>query len=388
MAIGLYVEIQLLCSIIFAILLYKILQSLDRSISQIYFSILLVSCIATFLFDAAQMSLSGDASELRIAGNYLFNVLYYISLGANGYVWFLYSESEQESALALERRWRVITAIPYIVLCILAILSPFTHVLFYINEEGFYTRGPLHFLQLIISYSYLLFTGLKCFYQSTKTNNYQRKQHLLITSSFLVPVLIAGVLQILVSDIPAICAGCTISLLFIYISMQEENISIDPLTHVNNRRRLIRHLQTLINKSQDEVEPFTLIILDLDRFKEINDLYGHVEGDRALIHVGRALLSMRQDNIRVYRYGGDEFVLLTGATKPEDLALISQNIQAQLEAECKRANTPYSLSASIGWASFDATITTPQTLIRRADEKLYEAKRKAASLNANQNGTS
>lgn len=374
MATGLYIEIQLLCSALFLILLYKVITGQDRSIRQLYFCALLISCITTFLLDAAQACFSGSSLPSDISASYIFNTLYYGSLAANGYIWFLYAEIEQDSRLVRTRKTRLICAIPCFLLVVLAFSSPFTHVLFYIDDAGLYQRGPLHFVQLIISYSYLIFPGVQSYLGSLKSRNYDEHRRLLINSSYLIPTIVAGILQIAMSDLPTICAGATVSLFFIYISIQEDFVFIDPLTQVNNRRRLMRLLNARFNHAREDGRAFGLIMLDLNQFKSINDVYGHIEGDNALIHVGCALRSLTGSGVRPFRYGGDEFVVLTEATSPEDMTQIAQNIQVALETESEAMKAPYTLSASIGWAVWTPATASPQDLIDRADARLYENK--------------
>lgn len=245
MASHLYIEIQFICICFFAILLYRIMRLDDRRTSQIYLRLLLIASMLTFLFDAAQAALLDFDPTNHIELVYLFNVLYYVFLGFMCYYWFLYSEAEQDSVLAASSPMRAKMAIPLMLLVILTATTPWTHLLFYIDDQGEYVRGGLHWVQLVISYIYCFPTAIKAYVLSCKTTDYAAKSHLRTTSYLILPVVFTGIAQAFLPNLPILCAGCCDSVLFGYIALQEENISIDPLTKVNNRRRMLHQCQHL-----------------------------------------------------------------------------------------------------------------------------------------------
>lgn len=374
MASHLYIEIQIICITFFAVLLYRVHLNDDRRTSQLYFRILLICSMLTFFFDGTQAILASHVASIGEKPVFIFNVFYYISLGTQCYFWFLYSESEQESRATLTLNSRLIAAIPLVVLVVLAMSAPFNNLLFSIAPDGTYSRGPLHFVQLIISYCYLVPTSIKAFILARQANDYTTRHHLNITGSIIIPVIVCGVAQFFLPKLPIICAGCCDSLLFGYMAMQEENISVDPLTKVNNRRRLLRNLDTLIERAREEHKPFGVLMIDVDKFKSINDTYGHVEGDKALIYVANVLSNADEAGVRVYRYGGDEFILTSENGSESFMAHLAAGIQASVTAERERLNLPYNLAVSIGYTKFEVTDVTPNDIVTRADSKLYEEK--------------
>jgi diguanylate cyclase (GGDEF)-like protein len=148
---------------------------------------------------------------------------------------------------------------------------------------------------------------------------------------------------------------------------------MDKLTQVNNRQNLLSFLEY---KVLNHTEKLFLFMMDLDYFKTINDTYGHLEGDDALIRAATALKMACGDFKRrpyIARYGGDEFIVVIESTKPEAEALIAR-IRESLDTLNKQANRPYELKFSIGVGEYHPGMNA-NDLIEAADHALYEIKR-------------
>jgi diguanylate cyclase (GGDEF)-like protein len=150
----------------------------------------------------------------------------------------------------------------------------------------------------------------------------------------------------------------------------------DALTGLLNRRALDEALDDEAHRAQRLRAPFALLMIDADHFKQVNDRFGHAAGDGALQHLATLIAPQMRDIDRLARYGGEEFVaLLPGCTLAE----------AELAAERVRervASVPLiwqqqalTLSVSIGVAAWRGDADGPQSLLSRADEALYAAKR-------------
>ena len=158
---------------------------------------------------------------------------------------------------------------------------------------------------------------------------------------------------------------------------------VDELTGLNNRRGflvLFEHHRELAARKQ---VPLTLIFIDLDGMKRINDSYGHQEGDRALIETGRLLTATFRKSDVIARLGGDEFcVLLTEGSEQGGEVAINRLI-ANAESAVASAGRPYRLSLSLGIGRYDPKDPVPvDILIQRADHAMYvqkEAKKRKAS---------
>ena len=147
----------------------------------------------------------------------------------------------------------------------------------------------------------------------------------------------------------------------------------DSLTGLFNQRHFRERAEAEVSRAHRQKLPLSVLLMDIDRFKEINDNFGHLEGDRQLRHAADAIRrSIRKDVDLPFRYGGDEFVVLLPGSGPERAAAVGRRIQLA-------ALPSPAVSLSIGVASLrkgdDAT-----ALLRRADARMYAEKRRKGSV--------
>jgi diguanylate cyclase (GGDEF)-like protein len=149
----------------------------------------------------------------------------------------------------------------------------------------------------------------------------------------------------------------------------------DPLTGLFNRRYLQETLARELSQAVREGQPLSLVMLDVDRFKELNDLYGHQAGDQVLQALSQVLTALTRKGDIVSRYGGDEFLVALVNTPVESACQRVEDWQqsfsaAVIEHEGRRLGTTF----SAGVASFPDHANTCEQLIRLADVALYQSK--------------
>ncbi len=149
----------------------------------------------------------------------------------------------------------------------------------------------------------------------------------------------------------------------------------DALTGLPNRASFARTLDAEIAHARRHAQKFAVLGLDLDRFKEVNDLFGHPAGDDLLQRVGQALLAAVGDHGSAARLGGDEFaVLLTDVGTPQRAGRIAEAIFEAFRRASEQLSTGPAISASIGISIYPDNGTHPEQLISHADTALYRAK--------------
>ncbi|HKY85467.1 MAG TPA: GGDEF domain-containing protein [Pseudorhodoplanes sp.] len=158
---------------------------------------------------------------------------------------------------------------------------------------------------------------------------------------------------------------------------QRTNAQTDSLTGALNRRAFMSRGRRLVLRHQKQREPLSLLFLDLDHFKALNDRYGHSGGDDVLT----AFVAVVHDNIRptdfLFRLGGEEFCCLLPFTRTDEAYQVAQRIRCALEANgVQVAGSPVHVTVSVGIASADAFGYDVDTLVRRADMAVYSAKRR------------
>lgn len=150
----------------------------------------------------------------------------------------------------------------------------------------------------------------------------------------------------------------------------------DVLTGLANRRKLLEHLNYLININQREQRIFALLMLDLDKFKSVNDMYGHAAGDELLQQVANRIVIHLRNTDMVARLGGDEFVIvLESLYKTDYAAQVALKVIKDLSLPFELSNHhTVQIGASIGISVYPEQGNTAEILIDRADIALYEAK--------------
>lgn len=152
---------------------------------------------------------------------------------------------------------------------------------------------------------------------------------------------------------------------------------VDQLTGVYNRRYFELMLNREFNRALRYSYPLSLIMLDLDNFKQCNDTYGHPAGDEVLKRVGELLKTNLRESDIPARYGGEEFVVILPHTPLSGAKVAAERIRQKVEQMVFRFGDPpveYRITLSAGVAAIGPTITTPQDLVKAADEALLRAK--------------
>ncbi|AAC06701.1 GGDEF domain-containing protein [Aquifex aeolicus] len=150
----------------------------------------------------------------------------------------------------------------------------------------------------------------------------------------------------------------------------EKRTYIDSLTGVYNRKFLEEIFKLEKEKYRTFRKEFCIIFIDLDNFKEVNDRYGHMEGDKVLKRVAELIKKSVRKEDYVIRYGGDEFVIITEAPRGDVLSIMSR-LQDVIKIKYKEVE----VTASIGSACFPNDGKELEELIKKADERMYRIKK-------------
>ncbi|MDQ9171682.1 EAL domain-containing protein [Oxalobacteraceae bacterium R-40] len=179
-------------------------------------------------------------------------------------------------------------------------------------------------------------------------------------------------------------SGKTIGVLGLYEDITEQKLAAerihylanyDTLTGLPGRNLLNERLDVELEIAQRENESFALMFLDLDNFKDINDVLGHNLGDTVLIELARRLRSAVSEGVTIARFGGDEFVLLLPKTDPRSAGLAAQKLLAAVSEPYRTDRYSLSLAASIGIAIYPQDGTDCESLFKSADTAMYYAKK-------------
>lgn len=161
--------------------------------------------------------------------------------------------------------------------------------------------------------------------------------------------------------------------------LEAENIT-DPLTQVHNRRYMENRLNEEVERASRYTLDLSILLLDIDHFKRVNDTYGHQSGDIALSTLGRLVKKDLRNLDVVARYGGEEFLVICTNTSTPGATLVAERLRKLIESHRielqhdSGESQTLQISISIGVAGLGAEIDTKEKLIRAADKALYRAK--------------
>jgi diguanylate cyclase (GGDEF)-like protein len=172
--------------------------------------------------------------------------------------------------------------------------------------------------------------------------------------------------------------GLMITNLRLYQRVQQQTI-VDELTGVFNRRFLDNKIKDEVRRAKRYKRPLSVLMLDLDKFKHINDTLGHAQGDETLRELAKILKGQTREIDIVCRYGGDEFTMLLpetdAAAAQRKAERLRKKIAAHAFANLADAGRPLQFSMSIGGASLTEETDSEGELLKRADDALYKSKR-------------
>lgn len=156
----------------------------------------------------------------------------------------------------------------------------------------------------------------------------------------------------------------------------EKQATTDSLTGIANRKQILRWVETERERVLSTGSPLSVLLLDVDRFKQINDRLGHSGGDRALMAVVQAIASVLRPADRLGRLGGEEFLILLPEAPAGHALQVAEQVRAAIEARPVMVEDELNaITASIGVATLPADGTTTDAVVAVADKRMYEAKR-------------
>jgi diguanylate cyclase (GGDEF)-like protein len=156
----------------------------------------------------------------------------------------------------------------------------------------------------------------------------------------------------------------------------QKSADVDSLTAVLNRRRVLQMGEQEYLRSERYSRPLSVIMLDIDYFKRINDRYGHYAGDLVLADVAARVQAKMRDPDLLGRYGGEEFIIILPETQISDAQSMAERIRASIDnAPVEVSGNVLHITISLGVVECSRDTKSFQDLVSRADERLYKAKR-------------
>lgn len=260
---------------------------------------------------------------------------------------------------------------------VLLVINIFYPLVFSVSD-GRYQRGFAYIIFLIFAAFYIL-DSLYLYVKRVKKNGSLK---LFPVHIFLIPVILGVVIQTFFVEIAITWTSIAISVAGIMTALKNEIIFTDCLTGLYNRVYLEFLHKRACNKKDCWVSG---IMIDLNGFKQINDNYGHAEGDLALCIVADLLRKSFSEYGVVTRYAGDEFVIMLNTTDDQLIQKIIKSAKKNFVTENEKSDKPYQLSASMGYAITNLSNETIDDFMNRIDEQMYQDKMKYYEHNDRRN---
>lgn len=347
------------------LLLYRIrIAQTNQFDEKAYNFMLIVTFIATI---NETLSFIIDARP-----GFIFHILQYISntissasSGIIGYCWCLFVEYHIHRNFKRIKKKSRILSVPLIIATILIFINLLgTGIIFDISKENVYTRGPMNFILYIFVFVYYI----ESIYTVQKAKNDSILVEFFPIYFFIIPCMIGTMIQGFFFGISTIWLCVAIAFIIVYIEIQISISFIDDLSGLYNRKYMNHYLNKLQNNKTKHAYGF---LLDVNDFKVINDTYGHLSGDRAIIHIGKILQNTVGNGCVAIRMGGDEFVIFAILKSNEEALALKKHIEQNVRQFNIHSKEPFHLSFSIGIAKYSGNI---DTFLSAMDDSMYEAK--------------
>ncbi len=310
----------------------------------------------------------GQEFSTGIFLNYFANSLCFLGTVTVGFLWCIYVELHIYKNYKRAFHRANFLAIPWIVEVIMILVNLFgTNVLFHITEYNVYQRGTcvlVGYISLMIYFFYSIFVVF-----------HSEKQGINVTFfpvMYFVGPCIAGVLiQLFRYGITAAWLSVALALTFVQMQNYSENLLVDDLSGLYNRRYMNRVLKKYnVNRGKSLYG----IMMDVNDFKKINDNFGHSTGDHAISVMGDILTRALPEGGLAMRFAGDEFIILLIDAEEEDAKQMVKNIHGTLASFNEGGTEQFKLSVSAGYTQYTKEDTT-ESFLKHMDERMYEMKR-------------
>ena len=368
-----YAGANFFCIIIFSILLGHDLVSVDRQEKQIKYDHALTAFIFYFAADIFWAALTARMIPFNRFTVIINTLSVYVGMCLITYTWLNYAMALEQVPHRNRKVNKFAVIFPFLVSSMILILTYLIkpHVL--INDANELQPSFNYFLVTVpyINLAAVMFYTIK--EAKSEENPIEKRRHIYV-GFFPLMVIIGGLIQmIFCPNIPLFCFSATVLMLIFFIQSMETQISVDPLTGLNNRGQLLRYVSQKSNTHKEERLTY-VIMIDVNDFKKINDTYGHAEGDKALTILADSLKRVvNNHNMPVFlgRYGGDEFILIVHPLEKDEVETFIKELRTEIENECKSHDTQYDISVGIGYDELMEDPDTFQKCMQRADKKLY-----------------
>lgn len=340
------------------------------SLSDKLYILILYTTIFMLVMDILSR-FDGNTSIIYRAFNHIGNFIIFLMSPVLPSLWVAYVHFQ---VFRDERRIKRV----FYPLSIISVINVITLILsqkfgwfYYIDSDNVYHRGPFFLLPAYITIMLMLAAFIIIVVNRRKLG----KKRFYSLFFFAVPPFISIIFQIMFYGISFMLNSIVFSLLIVFLNIQDNTVYTDYLTGVNNRKKLDAYLKEKIHLSSRE-KAFSVILIDINNFKVINDTYGHNIGDNALETAANLLKSCLQTGGLIARYGGDEFCIVLDISNKSELESLVCRINNCVEEHNHSGSSVYNLEFSMGYAVYDYdSHKSAEEFLKHVDMLMYQNKK-------------
>ena len=351
-----------------------------RLVHNRVFRWLILTIIALLILECFTWVLDGAKNRGLLLLNYGVTTLLYILTPVPAALWALYVKCQIfRNTKSLKREMYLFGSL-ILISALMTILSPVTKWMFSFDSANIYHRGIAYPLLAAVS----LFPVLYAFASILIHKNKLARKYFFLLLLFTFIIIGSALAQIVFYGIAVIWSSIAIAALLVHNNLQNDQVYTGHLTGIYNRRQMDVNLADRIQLDSSG-RAFSCIMLDINRFKAINDTLGHLVGDDALRSAATILKSSIRKEDFLSRYGGDEFVILSDINDETGLLRLIERIKENASRFNTTANKPYIIDFSQGYAVYnDQTGMSPTEFLCHVDLLMYKNKQSHASQQADQ----
>ncbi|MCF0216972.1 MAG: GGDEF domain-containing protein [Fibrobacteraceae bacterium] len=361
-----------LCITLLVIIYLKGYRSGNRKMENIAFQNVVSTTIVVMLLDIVlELFVDGKPDPGLIHWNYGLTENNLVLAALAAYLWLEYVDCFLSDGKKIGRVVYYLQMVPIAVCIFMVLFTPLTHWIFYINEKNVCVKGPLYPYFAWATVFFVVLPAIKVVARlhSHKECPFFKRREMYSKLIFGLFPILGGFVTLLEPRLPSFWPSFTMALFYIYLDNISTHSSVDSLTRLNNRRVFDQYLESL---GQGDVKNAFLMMIDVNFFKQINDHFGHLEGDKALVHVAQILKNQGDNHgLFIARIGGDEFALVKKGANEEEAQKIEKSIRQRVDEFNGTGSADYQLSLSIGYAFFKGSI---KGLFKESDDALYKNK--------------
>ena len=370
MNVFLRIDINVVAMILLGIVLIIAYKRLDKNdkLNEVFIKISIIIILEIF-FETMTCIINKRPEHWLINLSVFLHLCLFITAPILTYYWYIFIYNWISPIDEISKKKHKILLVPVIINSILVVLTPFFGFVFIISNSNVYHRGPLFIVSSIITYFYLVYSFILVLKQRKKLVI----QEFLPLLIFGILPLVGGLLQTLFYGILLMWSCSAFSLVIVYSFLQQRMIHIDSLTGAWTRGSFEYYISQRVK--QDSKDRFGMVFIDLDGLKQINDEFGHSEGDYAIKKAVELVKSVLRKSDIIARLGGDEFIIVMDCELKEVLNKTIERISSCFIQYNELSDKKYKLEFSYGADIFNSESHSIEQCLHYIDDLMYENKK-------------